>query len=121
MLNAAWIEREAPLDQCPLAVCRRQGICRYPTDKNPCRRLYETKDEVREQLAATLQRLTEEARARDPEGRNFAPAGSPEHERRMARLKRVLWQIDHDHCMQQKAEAEARAARGPAVKQTEGV
>jgi hypothetical protein len=118
MLNAAWIEREAPLDRCPLAVCRRQGICRYPTDKDPCRRLHETKDEVREQLAATLQRLTAEARARDPEGKNVAPAGSPEHERRLAHLKRVLWQRDHDHCMQQKEEAEARAAKRRAVPQT---
>ena len=119
MLNAAWVEREAPLDKCPLAVCRRQGICRYPTDKNPCRRLYETKDEMREKLAAKLQRLTAEVKARDPEGKNFAPAGSPEHERRLAHLKRMLWQADHDFCMQEKAEAEA--ARGRAARQKDGL
>ena len=110
MLNAAWIEREAPLDQCPLAACRRSGICHFPTGRNPCRRLHETTDAVREQLAATLAALTAEARRRDPDGKNWVPDGSPEHERRLKILKQMLWQADHDDWQRQKAEA-ARARR----------
>jgi hypothetical protein len=110
MLNAAWIEREAPLDQCPLAACRRSKTCHYPTDRNPCRRLHETKEEMRMELAAKLEALTAEARRRDPEGKNWVPDGSPEHERRLKILKQMLWQADHDDWQRQKAEA-ARARR----------
>lgn len=111
MLHPAWIEREAPLAACPLRSCRRDGVCRHPTDRDPCRRLHETKDEARYKLAAKLEAFTREAMARDPEGKHRVPEGSPEHERRMAFLKKLLHDADAAHCARQKAEAAAARKR----------
>jgi hypothetical protein len=90
MLHPSWIEREAPLDACPLRACRRDGVCRHPTDKNPCRRLHEKTDAMRYRLAMKLQAMTEEAKRLDPEGRNRVEPGSEEFERRLKAIKKML-------------------------------
>jgi hypothetical protein len=112
MLNAAWIEREAPLAVCPLIACRRDGRCRHSTDRDPCRRLHETKDEARYALAAKLEAFAREAERRDPEGKNRVPEGSPEQERRLHFLKDLLHQADADECAREKAAAAAARRKG---------
>ena len=113
MLHPNWIEREAPLPRCPLARCRRSATCHFPTDANPCRRLHETKDEMRDKLSEKLERICAEAVARDPEGKNYAPPGSPEQLRRLKLIYDTLRARDAAYCAQQAAE---RAAREKALK-----
>jgi hypothetical protein len=117
MLNPAWVERESPLDRCPLKSCQRDGVCRHATDRDPCRRLHETKDAMRYTLAKKLEAMTKEARRRDPEGRNYAAPGTPEHERRMKALKEALYEADAAHCKRVMAaeRAAAKAARKAAA------
>ena len=113
MLHPRWIEREAPLPRCPLARCRRSATCHHSTDDDPCRRLHQTKDEMRNELARYLARLTAEAAARDPQGKNYAPPGSPEQLRRLKLIYDTLRERDAAYCAQQAAE---RAAREKALK-----
>ena len=108
MLHPAWIEREAPLPRCPLARCRRSATCHHSTDDDPCRRRHQTKDEMRTELARYLDKLSAEATARDPEGRNFAPEGSPEQLRRLKLLYDLLRARDEAHCAAKMAEIAAR-------------
>ena len=68
MLNPAWVEREAPLRACPLAACRRSGICRHQTDQDPCRRLHETRDAMYTALAIKLDRFKAQLIAERPPG-----------------------------------------------------
>ena len=49
--------RDIPLERCPDAACRRGGSCRATPAKKPCRRLFMTDDEFREELACHLERL----------------------------------------------------------------
>ena len=49
--------RDIPLERCPDAACRRAGLCRATHAKKPCRRLFMTDDEFREELACHLERL----------------------------------------------------------------
>ena len=49
--------RDIPLERCPDAACRRSGQCRATHAKKPCRRLFMTDDEFREELACHLERL----------------------------------------------------------------
>jgi hypothetical protein len=86
MLNPNWVEREEPLAMCPLAACRRNGICHHTTDRSPCRRLHEPRDDVYDRISAKIDVLLAEARIRDPEGRNRVPEGSPEFELRLKHL-----------------------------------
>ena len=108
MLHPNWIERGAPLPRCPLARCRRSATCHFPTDDNPCRRLHQTKDEMRVELARYLEKLTAEAVARDPEGKNAVPPGSPEHERRYKLLYDLLRARDEANSATEMAEIAAR-------------
>ena len=108
MLHPNWIERGAPLPRCPLARCRRSATCHFPTDDNPCRRLHQTKDEMRVELARYLDKLTAEAVARDPEGKNAVPPGSPEHERRYKLLYDLLRARDEANSATEMAELAAK-------------
>ena len=108
MLHPAWTEREAPLPRCPLARCRHSGTCHHSTDDNPCRRLHQTKDEMRTELARYLNKLTAQARARDPQGRNVAPEGSPEQQRRLKELYDLLRARDEANSATEMAEIAAR-------------
>lgn len=110
MLHPNWIEREAPLPRCPLARCRRSATCHHATDEDPCRRLHQTKDEMRNTLARKLEKLTAEAVARDPEGKNAVPEGSPEHERRYKLLYDLLRARDEANSATEMAEIAARKA-----------
>ena len=111
MLHPAWIEREAPLAACPLRSCRRDGVCRHSTDRDPCRRLHETKDAARYKLAAKLEAFAREAELRDPEGKNRVPEGSPEQQRRLAFLKKLFDEADAAEYAREKALAEAAQKR----------
>jgi hypothetical protein len=97
MLHPSWIEREAPLDACPLKSCRRDGVCRHNTGRDPCRRLHERTDAMRYKLAMKLQAWTREAQRLDPEGKNRVEPGSYEHERRLHILKEMLHARDAAH------------------------
>ena len=62
--------------------------------------------------ADKLEKMVAEARRRDPEGRNVAPQGSPEFERRHAALYRALRERDQANSANEMAElAQKRAAR----------
>ena len=114
MLHPAWIEREAPLPRCPLARCRRSATCHHSTDDNPCRRLHETKDAMRMALAAKLRRLCKEAEARDPEGKNYAPPGSPEQLRRIKIIYDMVRAADEANSANEMAKLAARKKPKPA-------
>ena len=108
MLHPNWIEREAPLPRCPLPRCRRSATCHFPTDANPCRRLHQTKDEMRNALAEKLERMANEAAARDPEGKHFAPEGSPEQLRRLKMIYDMVRAADQANSAREMAEIAAR-------------
>lgn len=116
MLHGAWIEREAPLARCPLNACNRSGACRHPTDQDPCRRLYETKEAMRLALARKLAGLARAARRRDPEVRNYAAPGTPEFERRLKLIYEAVRAADAAHCAAEAAERR-RAKKKPASAQ----
>ena len=88
MRKRASVRREAPLAVCPLPACRRSGTCRFGTEADPCRRLYETQGHFYTQLARKIERLQREALARRPAGVTvaFAPEGTPEFEERLKHL-----------------------------------
>ncbi len=50
-------QRDVPLARCPDPKCRRSGVCRNTVSKTPCRRLFMTDDEWRDELACHLERL----------------------------------------------------------------
>jgi len=110
MKTRAWVERP-PLERCPLVPCRRSGTCRHNTPTDPCRRTHQTRDALYNSIADKLDRMTAEARRRDPEGRNFAPEGSPEFERRLSALYRAFRQWDEENSAARKAEGAAGRAR----------
>ena len=68
MLHPAWIAREAPLAQCPLAACRRSKQRRHSTDNDPSRRLHQTMHPARTELADMLDRPRQEHLAKLPPG-----------------------------------------------------
>lgn len=102
MLNAAWIEREAPLARCPLKSCRRDNTCRHSTDRDPCRRLHETKDAMRIKLAAKIDAFTAEIIRKNPD-RVRHPAGSPEQQRRLHAFHELLREADEADWQERKA------------------
>ncbi|WP_374330783.1 hypothetical protein [Aestuariivirga sp.] len=104
-----WVERPA-LERCPLSTCRRSGTCRHNTPADPCRRTHQTRDAMYNSIANTLDRLTAEAKRRDPEGKNFAPEGSPEFERRYSALYRALREREEDASAAGMAERATRRA-----------
>ena len=109
MLHPSWIEREAPLDACPIKACRRDGVCRHNSDTDPCRRLHEKTDAMRDRLARKLEAWTREAQRLDPEGKNRVEPGSYEHEMRLKYLKDLLHARDAAHTAERmKAERAAR-------------
>lgn len=111
MLHPAWIAREAPLAQCPLAACRRSKQCRHSTDNDPCRRLHETMNAARNELAVKLERMKRDMLAKQPPGvSHYAPEGSPEFERRMKRLYDWLRIADKEGNERLKAEREKAEA-----------
>lgn len=115
MLHRAWIAREAPLARCPLSACRRSQTCRHDTDADPCRRLHQTQDAMRYELARKLQRWTAAVKRRDPEGKNFAAEGSPEFERRIKILYDGLRAADRAHSAAEMAARKPAKAKKPAT------
>lgn len=93
MKTRAWVERP-PLQRCPLAPCRRSGTCCHNTPTDPCRRTHQTRDAFYNAIAEKIERMTAEARRRDPVGKNFAAEGSPEFERRYTALYRAFRERD---------------------------
>ncbi len=114
MPNSAWIEREERLPRCPLPRCRRAGTCLHPDDKDPCRRLYVTRDAFYRALARKIDRLREEVLARRPPGMvvEVAEPGSPEFERRMKFLYDLLRAADQADSKREMAEIAARKKQG---------
>ena len=113
MLNPAWVEREDTLGICPLAACRRSRTCHHTTEQDPCRRLHETRNDFYGRIAAKLDVLIAEGRARDPEGRNRVPEGSPEFERRLKHLYDMLRAADIALTAREMAAKKAKPARIP--------
>lgn len=111
MLNPAWVEREDTLGICPLAACRRSRTCHHTTEQDPCRRLHETRNDFYGRIAAKLDVLIAEGRARDPEGRNRVPEGSPEFELRLKHLYDMLRAVDIALTAREMAAAAAKKAK----------
>ena len=111
MTRRARYKRDVALKRCPLPTCRRSGTCLHHTEDDPCHRLHETQESLYNRVADTLDRLTAEARRRDPEGRNLAPEGSPEFERRMKFLYDSLRARDEENSAAEMAELAAKRAR----------
>lgn len=123
MLHPAWIEREAPLAACPLRSCRRDGVCRHASDRDPCRRLHQTKDEMRYELAAKLERIAAEIIASRPPGMVYEPTppGTPAFERKLKFLYDSLRAADQAESARQMAEAKRTKPAGkPAARQKAG-
>jgi hypothetical protein len=111
MLNRAWDEREELLPHCPLPACRRSGTCQHPTEKDPCRRLHETRDAFYTALARKIDRIRAEIIASRPPGKvvKVAEPGTPLFERRHKALYDMFRAADQAHSAKDMAE---RAARG---------
>ena len=108
MKTRAWVERP-PLQRCPLGPCRRGGTCFHNTPTDPCRRTHQTRDAFYNAIADKIERMTAEARRRDPDGKNFAPVGSPEFERRYSALYRSFRERDEAGSAAAKTEKPATA------------
>ena len=110
MLNPAWVEREEPLPHCPLPACRRGGACQHPTEKDPCRRLHETREAFYTALARKIDRIRREIIASRPPGMvvEVAEPGSPLFESRHKALYDMLRAADQAHSAKEMA---ARAAK----------
>lgn len=112
MTKRARYPRSEALARCPLPACRRSQTCRHDSDDDPCHRFFETQDSAYNRLADKLEKMVAEARRRDPEGKNVAPEGSPEFERRHAALYRALRERDQANSANEMAElAQKRAAK----------
>jgi len=106
MLNPAWVEREEPLPHCPLPACRRGGACQHPTEKDPCRRLHETREAFYTALARKIDRIRREIIASRPPGMvvEVAEPGSPLFESRHKALYDMLRAADQAHSAKDMAE-----------------
>jgi len=110
MLNPAWVEREEPLPHCPLPACRRGGTCQHPTEKDPCRRLHETREAFYTALARKIDRIRREIIASRPPGMvvEVAEPGSPLFERRHKALYDMLRAADQANSAREMAERAAK-------------
>ncbi len=114
MLHPAWIEREEPLEACPLRACRRDGTCRHSTDRDPCRRLHQTQEQMRYELAAKLQRIGAEIIAARPPGMVYEPTppGTREFELKLKFLYDSLRAADRADTARRMAEARMKKPAG---------
>ncbi len=110
MLNRAWVEREEPLPHCPLPACRRSGTCQHPTEKDPCRRLHETREAFYTALARKIDRIRHEIIASRPPGKvvKVAEPGTPLFERRDKALYDMFRAADQAHSAKDMAERAAK-------------
>ena len=104
MLHPAWIEREAPLARCPLKACRRDKTCHHSTGRDPCRRLHETKDEMRYKLARKIEAYTAEIIRKNPD-RVPHPYNSPAQQRQLHAIHEFLREADEADWQREKAAA----------------
>ncbi len=99
----------SPIARCPPAAAAAPG--QHPTEKDPCRRLHETREAFYTALARKIDRIRAEIIASRPPGKvvKVAEPGTPLFERRHKALYDMLRAADQAHSAKDMAE---RAARG---------